>query len=57
MIEALGIEMAAGRTYSKEFSTDSAKIIFNGPLFQRWDSRIPVGKVINRWGTDVELWA
>ncbi len=55
LLETLGIEMAAGRTYSSDFSTDSTKIIFNEAAIAAMGLENPVGKVINRWGTEVEI--
>ncbi len=55
LLETLSIEMAAGRTYSTDFSTDSAKIIFNEAAIAAMGLDNPVGKVINRWGTEVEI--
>ncbi len=55
MIETLCIEMVAGRTYSRDFSTDSTKIIFNEAAIAAMGLNDPIGKVINRWGTEVEI--
>lgn len=51
MLELLEIEMAAGRTFSKEFSTDTAKIIFNEAAIEHMGFTDPVGKVIV-WGDE-----
>ncbi|MGB3850639.1 MAG: FtsX-like permease family protein [Tunicatimonas sp.] len=55
MIETLGIEMVSGRTFSRDFSTDSTKIIFNEAAIAVMGLTNPVGQVINRWGTEVEI--
>lgn len=46
MIETLGIEMAAGRPFSRDFGTDNTKIIFNESAIKALGIADPVGKVI-----------
>ena len=49
MLELLEIEMAAGRTFSKKFSADTAKIIFNEAAIEHIGFSDPIGKVV-KWG-------
>jgi hypothetical protein len=55
MIETLGIQMAAGRTFSRDFSADSTKIIFNEAAIETMGLKDPIGKVINLWGNDRQI--
>ena len=51
MLELLEVEMTAGRTFSKEFSTDTSKIIFNEAAIAHIGFTDPVGKVVT-WGDE-----
>ncbi len=55
MIEMLDIDMVAGRTFSRDYSTDSTKIIFNEAAIETMGIKDPVGKVINLWGVDRQI--
>lgn len=55
MIETLGIEMAAGRTFSRNFGSDSTKIIFNEAAIEMMGLSDPIGKVVNLWGKDMQI--
>ena len=47
MIELLGIQMKEGRTFSRDFSTDKDKIIYNEAAIEALGITDPVGKIIN----------
>lgn len=55
LIETLGIDMVAGRTFSRNFSSDSSKLIFNEAAIEAMGLKNPVGKVIKFWGKEVEI--
>jgi hypothetical protein len=55
IIETLGISMAAGRTFSREYGADSSKIIFNEAAIKFMNLSNPIGKVIKLWGNDMEI--
>jgi hypothetical protein len=55
MIELMGIEMAAGRSFSKEFPADTTKIILNEAAITMMGLKDPVGKIFNLWGNDMEI--
>ncbi|MEC5143273.1 ABC transporter permease [Chitinophaga sp. 212800010-3] len=55
MIETLGLEMVAGRPFSKDFATDSTKIIFNEAAIKLMGINDPVGKVIEFDGARAEI--
>jgi putative ABC transport system permease protein len=46
LLETLGIQMKAGRSFSRQFRSDSAKIIVNEALVASLGLHNPVGKVI-----------
>ena len=49
MIETLGIELAAGRSFSSSISSDSSEIIFNEAAIQTMGLKDPIGKVVKMW--------
>lgn len=55
MMETLGLEMAAGRAFSRDFSADSLKVIFNEAAIKAMGIRDPIGKVINLGGVNREI--
>lgn len=55
LIETLGIDMAAGRPFSREFATDSSAIIFNEAAITAMGLTNPVGKVVNMWGKSRQI--
>jgi ABC-type antimicrobial peptide transport system permease subunit len=48
-IDMLGIEMLEGRTFSQEFPSDSAGIIFNEAAIQAMGLKDPIGKVVQHY--------
>jgi ABC-type antimicrobial peptide transport system permease subunit len=54
-LETLGIELKEGRSFSREFSTDNAKIIFNETAIKSMGLSNPVGQTINLWGENKEI--
>ena len=55
LIETLGIKMAAGRTFSRDFATDSSSIVVNEAAVRIMGLSDPVGKVIEDWGKDMRI--
>jgi putative ABC transport system permease protein len=55
MIEMLGIQMLAGRTYSRNFSAEDSKIIFNEAAIKAMGLEDPIGKIIAIQGTNLEI--
>ena len=55
LIEMLGIAMKEGRTFSKEFSSENTKIIFNESGIEFMGLTDPIGKVVKLWGEDKEI--
>lgn len=55
MIEILDINMVAGRTFSRDYSADSTKIIFNEAAIETMGLKDPVGKVIKLWGEERQI--
>ena len=50
LTETLGIEMAAGRSFSRAFGTDSAGAIFNEAAISAMGLKDPLGKTVSLWG-------
>ncbi|MNR01421.1 hypothetical protein D3C85_1172250 [compost metagenome] len=55
MIETLGMEMAAGRSFSDQYGSDSAKIILNETGIKATGLKNPVGKIFTLWGKDYQI--
>ena len=55
MIEMLDIKMKEGRPFSKDFSTETAKIIFNEAAIEFMGLTDPVGKTVQLWDRDMEI--
>ncbi len=55
-LETMGMELVAGRSFSKDFSADSSKIIFNETAIEIMGLEDPIGQSINLWGEyDLEI--
>lgn len=55
MMETLGMEMKTGRTFSRNFSQEDTKIIFNEAAIEIMGLTDPIGEVINLWGSNKEI--
>lgn len=55
MLELLGIEMKKGRTFSREFSTDTLTVIFNEAAIKHIGINDPIGKVVRLWEEEREI--
>jgi len=56
LIETLGVELIAGRTYSEDYGTDTTKIIFNEAAIRVMNLKDPIGKRIRLWDEyDLEI--
>lgn len=56
MLETLGVELAEGRFFSRDFPADSGKIIFNEAAIRVMNLEDPIGKSINLWNRyDLEI--
>lgn len=49
MLETLGVELAAGRSYSPEYGSDTTKIIFNETAIRIMNMKDPIGQKIKLW--------
>jgi ABC-type antimicrobial peptide transport system permease subunit len=49
MIETLDMQMAAGRSFSRNLSSDSAEVIFNQAAIDRMGLKNPLGKTVKVW--------
>lgn len=55
MIELLGIEMAKGRTFSRDFPADTSAIVFNETAIEVMGLQDPVGEKFKLWGNEYEI--
>jgi putative ABC transport system permease protein len=55
LIETLGMEMAAGRSFSDKFGADSTKILINEEGIRVMGLKKPVGKIFGLWGQDYQI--
>jgi putative ABC transport system permease protein len=51
----LGVDMAEGRNYSREFSDEQSKIIFNETAIRKMGLKDPIGQTIKLWGRDRQI--
>jgi ABC-type antimicrobial peptide transport system permease subunit len=54
-IELMGIGMKEGRTFSKDFTADTSKIIFNEAGIKFMGMQDPVGKKVKLWDKEMEI--
>jgi hypothetical protein len=54
-IETVGMQVVAGRAFSRQFPTDSTKIIFTETGIRAMGLKDPVGKTIQLWGQDRQI--
>jgi predicted permease len=55
LLETLDIQMARGRSFSKEFGTEASSIVFNEAAIAAMGLKDPVGKTINLWGKAMQI--
>jgi len=56
LLETIGVEMATGRTFSREFGADSNKIILNEAAIEIMGLEDPLGKSVRLWDEyDLEI--
>jgi ABC-type antimicrobial peptide transport system permease subunit len=55
LLEVLGIEMMSGRSFSRDFPSDTSKIILNEQAIAVMGLKDPVGKIFKLWGNDMEI--
>ncbi len=54
-IELLGMEMAAGRSFSRTFGSDTTAIVFNEAAIKYMGLEDPVGMRLDMWGDSPEI--
>lgn len=55
MVEALGMEMALGRSFSDKFGADSSKVLVNEAAIKVMKLKDPIGKTFGIWGEDFQI--
>jgi putative ABC transport system permease protein len=54
-LPTLGVEMAQGRNYSRRYTGETSKIIFNETAIKLMGLKDPVGQTIKLWGEDRQI--
>ena len=54
-VETMGMQMAEGRSYSKNFASDSSPIVFNETAIKTMGLKDPIGKTIKWFGYDMHI--
>jgi len=55
LLETMGISLLEGRSFSREFGADTARVIINEAAARVMEMEQPVGQYINFWGEDWEI--
>ncbi len=55
LMEILGLKMKDGRFFSKEFGSDSSKVIFNESAIAAMGIKNPIGKTVSLWGQKKQI--
>jgi putative ABC transport system permease protein len=55
LLEMLGISMKEGRSFSREFGSDSTKVIFNESAIKAMGLTNPIGKTVSLWGKKCQV--
>jgi len=55
LIETLGMQMKEGRAFSREFGSDTAKVIFNEAAIRFMGLKNPMGKTVKVWDEDMQI--
>ncbi len=55
MLEILEMQMVEGRAFSRSFSTETSKAIFNQTAIEHMRLKDPIGKNITFWGKEYEI--
>jgi ABC-type antimicrobial peptide transport system permease subunit len=55
LIETLGIQIKEGRSFSKQFGSDSSKLIFNETAIKIMGLKDPIGTKLRMWDEDVQI--
>jgi len=55
LLETIGVELIAGRTYSTDFGDETNKIIFNESAIKAMGLKDPIGKTVRQWGQDKQI--
>ena len=55
MVEALGMKMALGRSFSDKFGADSSKVLVNEAAIKVMKIKDPIGKTFGIWGEDFQI--
>ncbi|MGV8093715.1 MAG: ABC transporter permease [Mangrovibacterium sp.] len=55
LIGTLNLELVEGRSFSREFGSDSSKVIFNETAIAAMGIKDPIGKTVTLWGKEKQI--
>jgi len=55
LVETLGLTLKEGRTFSRDFSDESSKVIFNEAAIESMGLTHPVGQTVKVWGKEKQI--
>jgi predicted lysophospholipase L1 biosynthesis ABC-type transport system permease subunit len=55
LVETLGMELIEGRSFSRNFSAESSKVIFNEAAIESMGLTQPVGQTVRVWGEEKQI--
>jgi putative ABC transport system permease protein len=55
LFETMGLQMAEGRTFSRQFGSDSNSVIFNQAAIAAMGLANPIGKTVTMWGRKKQI--
>ncbi|MCB0284726.1 MAG: ABC transporter permease, partial [Calditrichaeota bacterium] len=55
LLETLGISMAEGRSFSRNFGAEENNLIFNETAIKAMGLEKPIGKTVNLWGKEMTI--
>ncbi|THU30456.1 FtsX-like permease family protein [Niastella caeni] len=55
MFETMGLQMAEGRSFSRQFGSDSNSVVFNETAIAAMGLSDPVGKTVTMWGRKKQI--
>ena len=55
LIKTLGIKLKEGRSFSRDFSSEDSKVIFNEAAIESMGLKNPIGKTVTVWGQEKQI--
>jgi len=54
-METMGLQIKEGRTFSRQFASDTSGVIFNEPAIAAMKLKDPIGKTVEMWGAKEKI--